>query len=54
METKVIKAILVLAVMLLFLVGQSSAGYKDCYRRCYTKCRADGNGKYFCKYMCFF
>lgn len=52
METKVVRATLVLTVMLFFLVGQSSADIKSCYHCCYDKCRVDGNGKVFCGYRC--
>jgi hypothetical protein len=52
METKVIRATLVLTVMLLFLVGQSSASIKSCYHCCYDKCRNHGFGKVGCGYRC--
>ncbi|ONK75199.1 uncharacterized protein A4U43_C03F14390 [Asparagus officinalis] len=54
MEAKMVQRATVLLTVLLLLIGQSSAGYKDCFSRCYPDCRAKGNGKAFCNYTCFF
>lgn len=51
MECRDVKAILVVAAILVFLVGQSSAS--KCYDRCYSNCRSERNNpSWWCKYDC--